>query len=37
MNENFNGKDTETGMWADAQRDVRPADYKWHPLLNAAV
>jgi len=24
-------------MWADAQRDGRPADYKlrWHPLLNA--
>jgi len=21
-----------TGMWADAQRDGRPAKYKWHPL-----
>jgi len=19
-------------MWADAQRDGRPAEYKWHPL-----
>jgi len=19
-------------MWADAQRDARPAEYKWHPL-----
>ena len=24
-------------MWANAQRDGRPAEYKWHPLLNAAV
>jgi len=23
-------------MWANAQRDGRPADYKWHPLFNAA-
>jgi len=23
-------------MWADAQRDGRPAEYRWHPLLNAA-
>ena len=21
-----------TGMWADAQRDGRPPEYKWHPL-----
>jgi len=24
-------------MWANAQRDGRPAEYKWRPLLNAAV
>jgi len=23
-------------MRADAQRDGRPAEYRWHPLLNAA-
>jgi len=24
-------------MWASAQRDGRPAKYRWRPLLNAAV
>ena len=24
-------------MWADAQRDGRPADYRWRPLFNATV
>jgi len=24
-------------MWANAQRDSRPAEYKWHPVFNAAV
>jgi len=24
-------------MWADAQRDGRPAEYRWRPLYNAAV
>jgi len=24
-------------MWANAQRDGRPAYYMWRPLLNAAV
>ena len=24
-------------MWASAQRDGRPAEYRWRPLLNAAV
>jgi len=24
-------------MWANAQRDDRPAKYRWHPLFNAAV
>ena len=25
-----------TRMWANAQPDGRPAEYKWHPLFNAA-
>ena len=24
-------------MWAIAQRDGRPAEYRWRPLFNAAV
>jgi len=24
-------------MWANAQRDGRPVDYRWRPLFNAAV
>jgi len=24
-------------MWANAQRDGRPAEYMWRPLFNAAV
>ena len=24
-------------MWANDQRDGRPAEYRWRPLLNAAV
>jgi len=24
-------------MWANAQRDGLPAEYRWHPLFNAAV
>ena len=24
-------------MWANAQRNGRPAEYKWGPLLNATV
>jgi len=23
-------------MWANAQRDGRPVEYKWRPLFNAA-
>jgi len=23
-------------MWASAQRDGHPAEYRWHPLFNAA-
>jgi len=26
----------QTRMWANAQRDGRPAKYRWHPLFNAA-
>ena len=26
----------QTRMWANAQRDGRPADYRWRPLFNAA-
>ena len=26
----------ELEMWANAQRDGRPAEYRWHPLFNAA-
>ena len=25
-----------TIMWANAQRDDRPAEYRWRPLFNAA-
>jgi len=25
-----------TRMWANAQRDGRPVEYKWRPLFNAA-
>jgi len=30
------GKKTRTRMWANAQRDGRPAEYRWRPLFNAA-
>jgi len=26
----------ELEMWANAQRDGRPAKYRWRPLFNAA-
>ena len=26
---------TELEMWANAQRDGRPAEYRWRPLFNA--
>jgi len=25
-----------TRIWANAQRDGRPAEYRWRPLFNAA-
>jgi len=28
---------SELEMWANAQRDGRPAEYRWRPLFNAAV
>ena len=27
----------ELEMWANAQRDGHPTEYRWRPLLNAAV
>ena len=27
---------TQLEMWANAQRDGRPAEHRWRPLLNAA-
>ena len=33
----YNTKRTKTRMWADAQRDGHPAEYRWRPLFNAAV
>ena len=29
-------KQDKTRMWADAQRDDRPAQYRWRPLFNTA-
>jgi len=29
-------KSNKTRMWAKAQRDGRPAEYRWRPLFNAA-
>jgi len=26
----------KTRMWANAQRDGRPAEHRWRPLFNAA-
>jgi len=31
-----NDRVEESRMWADAQHDGRPAEYRWRPLLNAA-
>ena len=27
---------SQTTMWANDQRDGRPAEYRWRPLFNAA-
>jgi len=29
-------KHVQTRMWANVQRDGRPAKYRWNPLFNAA-
>jgi len=29
-------KKNKLEMWANAQRDGRPAEYRWRPLFNAA-
>jgi len=29
-------QNTELEMWANAQRDGRPAEHGWRPLFNAA-
>jgi len=29
-------ENNELEMWANAQRDGRPAEYRWRPLFNAA-
>jgi len=34
-NKHYSNKPT-TRMWANAQRDGRPAEHRWHPLFNAA-
>jgi len=36
-NYNLNNNTTKTRMWANAQRDGRPAKYRWRPLFNAAM
>ena len=32
----FSNKMTKLEMWANAQRDGRPAEHRWRPLFNAA-
>jgi len=32
----YNGSTITTRMWANAQRDGRPAEHRWRPLFNAA-
>jgi len=32
----MSAKQKQTRMWANAQRDGRPAEYRWRPLFNAA-
>jgi len=29
-------EEEELEMWANAQRDGRPDEHRWHPLFNAA-
>ena len=37
MDGNVNAIYIQLEMWANAQRDGRPAEYRWRPLFNAAV
>jgi len=30
------GEEKRIEMWANSQRDGRPAEFKWRPLFNAA-
>jgi len=30
----FSTNSYQTRMWANAQRDSRPAEYRWRPLFN---
>jgi len=32
----FSSEKNRTRMWANAQPDGRPAEYRWRPLFNAA-
>ena len=36
MKSPYKPKHILTRMWANAQRDGRPAEYRWRPLFNAA-
>jgi len=36
MNKETGEKDNSTRMWANTQRDGRPAEYRWRPLFNTA-
>jgi len=36
INKCGSGKNTRLEMWTNAQRDGRPAAYRWRPLFNAA-
>jgi len=37
LHEEMHCKERKTRMWANAQRDGCPAEYRWRPLFNAAV
>jgi len=36
ITQDFNQIFIKTTMWANAERDGRPAEYRWRPLFNAA-
>jgi len=36
MADNRQGKKDRTRIWANAQSDGRPVEYRWRPLFNAA-